>query len=237
MFFSFLFQGELSSMGPTPVLTSSEFDSPVFPEELATSRADSKASPLYQRLLSALISEDSMGVNEDLQVDLDDDSEFSVLNNMEFNGFRNNERLELDESENDGSAILFKGVDKSAHHCNGKFPDNSPIDFVDIQYDKLGIDEKIYLEAQSLGISIDLMPSISNVEDEGIADEIKKLEEAICNEGSKKKEIVDRLLKPAIEMKELQEKYEFSLTLLFGHSIVDLNYDLTVFHLCFFFFP
>jgi hypothetical protein len=175
-------QGELSSMGPTPVLTSSEFDSPVFPEELATSRADSKASPLYQRLLSALISEDSMGVNEDLQVDLDDDSEFSVLNNMEFNGFRNNERLELDESENDGSAILFKGVDKSAHHCNGKFPDNSPIDFVDIQYDKLGIDEKIYLEAQSLGISIDLMPSISNVEDEGIADEIKKLEEAICNE-------------------------------------------------------
>jgi hypothetical protein len=150
-------QGELSSMGPTPVLTSSEFDSPVFPEELATSRADSKASPLYQRLLSALISEDSMGVNEDLQVDLDDDSEFSVLNNMEFNGFRNNERLELDESENDGSAILFKGVDKSAHHCNGKFPDNSPIDFVDIQYDKLGIDEKIYLEAQSLGISIDLM--------------------------------------------------------------------------------
>jgi len=52
---------------------------------------------------------------------------------------------------------LFKGVDKSAHHCNGKFPDNSPIDFVDIQYDKLGIDEKIYLEAQSLGISIDLM--------------------------------------------------------------------------------
>lgn len=47
--------------------------------------------------------------------------------------------------------------------------------------------------------------------------------------------MVDRLLKPAIEMKELQEKYEFSLTLLFGHAIVGLNYDLTVF-ICVFFF-
>ncbi|XP_010468807.1 PREDICTED: uncharacterized protein LOC104748928 [Camelina sativa] len=205
--------GEISSMDPPPVLTSSDFDSRVCPEEFATSRVDSKASPLYQRLLSALISEDSVGGNEDLQVngfgtmhDHDDDSEFSVLNNMEFNGFKNNERLELDESEDDESAILFKGVNKSAHHCNGKFPDNSPIDFLDIEYDKLGIDEKIYLEARSIGISLEPMPSISNVEDEGIADEIKKLEEAICKEGSKKKKMVDRLLKPAIEMKELQEK-------------------------------
>lgn len=140
-------------MGSTPVLTSSDFDSRVFPEELATSRVDSKDSPLYQRLLSALISEDSMGVNEDLQVDgfgamhdLDDDSEFSVLNNMEFNGFKKTERLELDESEDNGSAILFKGVNN-----------NSPFDFLDIQYDKLGIDEKIYLEAQSIGISLEPM--------------------------------------------------------------------------------
>lgn len=49
--------------------------------------------------------------------------------------------------------------------------------------------------------------------------------------------MVDRLLKPAIEMKELQEKYEFSLTLLFGHAIVGLNYDLTVFICVFFYFP
>lgn len=165
MFFP-LFQGELSSNGPTPVLTSSDFDSrDLFPEELTTSRVDSKASPLYQRLLSALISEDSMSVNGDLQVDgfgamhdLDEDSEFGILDNMvEFNGFRNNERLELDESEDDGSAILFKDVNKSAHQCNGKFPDHSPIDFLDIQYDKLGIDEKIYLEAKSIGLSLEPM--------------------------------------------------------------------------------
>ncbi|CAH2051240.1 unnamed protein product [Thlaspi arvense] len=207
-------EGELSSMGPSSVLTSSDFDRrDLFPEELATSRVDSKASPLYQRLLSALISEDSMSVNGDLQSDgfgamhdLDDDPELGVLNNMvEFNGFRNNEWLELDESEDDGSAILFKGV-KSAHQCNGKFSNHSSNHFLDIQYDKLGIDEKIYLEAQSIGISLEPMPSISSVEDEGIVDEIKKLEEAICKETSKKKEMVDRLLKPAIEMKENQEK-------------------------------
>lgn len=153
-------------MGPSPVLTSSDFDSrDLFPEELATSRVDSKASPLYQRLLSALISEDSMNVNEDLQVDgfgamhdLEDDSEFSVLNNMvEFNGFRNNERLDLDEPEDDGSGNLCKGINKPAHLCNGKFSDHSPIDFSEIPYDKLGIDEKIYLEAQSIGISLEPM--------------------------------------------------------------------------------
>ncbi|CAA7022255.1 unnamed protein product [Microthlaspi erraticum] len=208
-------EGELSSVVPSPVMSSSDFDSrDLCPEELATSRVDFKASPLYQRLLSALISEDSISVNEDIQVDgfgamhdLDDDSEFSVLNNMvDFNGFRNNERLDLDESEDDGSAILYKSFNKSAHHCNGKFSDYSPIDFLDIQYDKLGIDEKIYLEAQSIGLSIEPMPSISNMEDEGIVDEIKKMEEAICKEGSKKKEMVERLLKPAIEMKEIQEK-------------------------------
>ncbi|XP_023641648.1 uncharacterized protein LOC17893718 isoform X2 [Capsella rubella] len=203
-------QGELSSMGPTPVLTSSDYDSRVFPEEFATSRVDSKASPLYQRLLSALISEDSMGENEDFQVngfgamhDHEDDSEFGVLNN--------NERLELDESEDDGSAILFKGVNKSAH-----------IDFLDIQYEKLGIDEKIYLEAQSIGISLEPMPSISSVEDEGIADEIKMLEEAICKEGSKKKEMVDRLLKPAIEMKEVQEK---GLDQLGYEKLIEMAYE------------
>ncbi|KAG2298386.1 hypothetical protein Bca52824_034858 [Brassica carinata] len=206
-------QGELSSMGPSSVLTSSDFDSrDLYPEELATSRVDSKASPLYHRLLSALISEDSMSINEDLHVDgfgamrdLDDDSEFSVLNE---NGFRNNERLEHDDYEpaDDGSAILFNGFSNSAYHCNGKFLDHSPIDFSDIPYDKLGIDEKIYLEAQSIGISLEPMPSISNVEDEGIVDEIKKLEEAIRKEGSKKKEMVDRLLKHATEMKEIQER-------------------------------
>ncbi|CAN7047654.1 unnamed protein product [Brassica rapa subsp. trilocularis] len=201
-------QGELFSMGPSPVLTPPDFDSrDLYPEELATRTVDSKASPLYHRLLSALISEDSMSVNEDLQVDefgamhdLDDHSEFSVLMN---NGFRNHEWLEHDESED---AILFKGVNNSAYHCNDKFSEHSPIDFSNIPYDKLGIDEKIYLEAQSIGISLEPMPSISNVEDEGIVDEIKKLEEAICKEGFKKKEMVDRLLKPALEMRETQEK-------------------------------
>ncbi|CAF2163196.1 unnamed protein product [Brassica napus] len=203
-------QGELFSMGPSsPVLTSSDFDSrDLYPEELATSSVDSKASPLYHRLLSALISEDSMSINEDVHVDgfgaihdLDEDSEFSVLND---NGFRNNDDY---ESEDGASAILFNGFNKSAYyHCNGKILDHSPIDFSDIPYDKLGIDEKIYLEAQSIGISLEPMPSISNVEEEGIIDEIKKLEEAICKEGCKKKEMVDRLLKSAIEMKEIQER-------------------------------
>uniref|UniRef100_A0A1J3FJG8 Uncharacterized protein n=1 Tax=Noccaea caerulescens TaxID=107243 RepID=A0A1J3FJG8_NOCCA len=203
-------QGELSSMGTTPVGISSDFNSrETFPEELATSRADSKAAPLYQRLLSALISEDSTSVNEDLQFDgfgADAESEFSVLNHMvEFNGYRS-DRLDFDELEDDVSVIPLKGVNSSAHHVNGRFSDHLSADFSDIQYETLGIDEKIYMEAQSIGICLDPMPSISNLEDEGIVDDIKTLEEAISEVGSKKKEMLNRLLKPALEMKELQEK-------------------------------
>jgi hypothetical protein len=197
-------------MGTTPGGTSSDFDShEIFPEELASSKVDSKAAPLYQRLLSALISEDSASVNEDLQFDgfgADVESEFSVLNHMmEFNGYRS-DRLEFDELEDDVSVIPLKGVNSSAHHVNGRLSDHLSIDFSDIQYETLGIDEKIYMEAQSIGICLDPMPSISNVEDEGIVDDIKTLEEAICEVVSKKKDMLNRLLKPALEMKERQEK-------------------------------
>ncbi|CAH2077552.1 unnamed protein product [Thlaspi arvense] len=201
--------GELS-MGTTPVETSSDFDGrEIFPEELTPSRVDSKAAPLYQRLLSALISEDSSSVNEDLQFDgfgADAESEFSVLNHMvEFNGYRS-DRLELDELDDDVSVIPLKGVNSSADNVNGGFSDHLPIDFSDIQYETLGIDEKIYMEAQSIGICLEPMPRISNVEDGGIVDDIKTLEEAIREVGSKKKEMLNRLLKPALEMKERQEK-------------------------------
>ncbi|CAH8322423.1 unnamed protein product [Eruca vesicaria subsp. sativa] len=199
--------GDLSSMGTTPVGSASDFDGrDTFPEELTTSREDSKAAPLYQRLLSALISEDSTSVNEDLQFGAEDESELSVLNNMmDSNGYKS-DRLDFDELEDDVSVMTLKGVNSSAHNVNGRFSDHLSSDFSDIQYENLGIDEKIYMEAQSIGICLEPMANISSVEDEGIADEIKKLEEAIYEVGSKKKEMLNRIIKPALEMKELQEK-------------------------------
>lgn len=148
-------------MGTTPVGASSDFDNrEIFPEELVTSRVEAKAAPLYQRLLSALISEDSTSVNEDLQFDgfgADAESEFSALNQMvEFNGYRS-DRLELDDLEDDVSVIPLKGVNNSAHHVNGRFSDNLSMDFSDVQYETLGIDEKIYMEAQSIGICLEPM--------------------------------------------------------------------------------
>lgn len=201
-------------MGSTPVGSASDFDGrDIFSEELTTSRDDSKATPLYQRLLSALISEDSTSVNDDLQFGAEDESELSVLNHMEFNGYRT-DRLELDEPEDDVSVMTLKGINSSAHNVSGRFSDHISSDFSDIPYQNLGIDEKIYMEAQSIGICLEpmvyspiprssitfemlltdviefgfglmcchcvlLQANISNMEDEGIVDEIKTLEEAI----------------------------------------------------------
>ena len=53
----------------------------------------------------------------------------------------------------------------------------------------------------------------------------------LFSQGSKKKEMVDRLLKPALEMRETQEKYEFSLTLRFVLAFVNMDYDLCFFPL------
>ncbi|XP_013714523.1 uncharacterized protein BNAC01G08670D isoform X2 [Brassica napus] len=200
--------GDRSAMGTsttTPVGTASDFDGrDIFPEEVTTSREDSKAAPLYQRLLSALISEDS--TDADLQFGAEDESELNVLNHMvESNGYRS-DRLEFDELEDDVSVMTLKGVNSSAQNVNGRFSDHLSMDFSDIPYENLGIDEKIYMEAQSIGICLEPMANISSVEDEGIVDEIKTLEEAIYEVGCKKKEMLNRLLKPALEMKERQEK-------------------------------
>lgn len=145
-------------MGTTPIGSASDFDGrDIFPDELTTSREDSKAAPLYQRLLSALISEDSTSVDADLQVGVEDESELSVLNHMvEFNGYRS-DRLEFDELEDDVSVMALKGVDSSAHNVNGRFSDHLSSDFSDIPYENLGIDEKIYMEAQSIGICLEPM--------------------------------------------------------------------------------
>lgn len=145
-------------MGTTPVGSASEFDGrDIYPEDFTTSREDSKAAPLYQRLLSALISEDSISVNEDLQFGAEDESELNVLNHMvESNGYRS-DRLEFDELEDDVPGMMLKGVNSSAHNVNGRFSDHLSRDFSDIPYENLGIDEKIYMEAQSIGICLEPM--------------------------------------------------------------------------------
>lgn len=50
----------------------------------------------------------------------------------------------------------------------------------------------------------------------------------LFSQGSKKKAIVDTLLKPALEMRKTQEKYKFSLTLRFVLAFVNMDYDLMV---------
>lgn len=75
---------------------------------------------------------------------------------VEFNGYRS-DRLEFDELEDDVFGMMFKGVNSLVYNVNGRFLDYLFRDFLDILYENLGIDEKIYMEVQFIGICLEFM--------------------------------------------------------------------------------
>ncbi|KAF7837933.1 uncharacterized protein G2W53_006415 [Senna tora] len=76
----------------------------------------------------------------------------------------------------------------------------------ELQYDSLNMNIKLLLELQSVGVFIEPVPDMLQPDDEGICEDINKLEENYHRQFSKKKGLLDVLLKSASETNELQEK-------------------------------
>ncbi|KAJ7979300.1 Serine/arginine repetitive matrix protein 2 isoform 2 [Quillaja saponaria] len=180
--------------------------------------------PLSQKLIAALISEeDCVRESEDFKSDAcGNDFEFdgelqSNLNyqsgaNFQFpghsayNGYRISGKLEYDDAESD-----IGWSSNSGHTLNGLLSDKAvPIlDCSEFQYDGLDINEKLLLEIQSIGIFPESVPNMAQAEDEGIGEDIIRLEDIYHEQVSKKKSMLDRLLKSASTTKERQEmKFE-----------------------------
>ncbi|XP_050270171.1 uncharacterized protein LOC126714184 isoform X1 [Quercus robur] len=194
-------------------------------EQLVPGIGDHSVIPLYQRLIAALISEEdcSNGI-EDLKFsayEMDGDLESNSLNHQSlinfqfagptaFNGYRITGKMEHDEPESDMVGFLNTGMNSNfGHSPNGLHSDQTLMPSMgcsEYLYDNMHINEKLLLEIQSIGIFPEPVPDMAQMEDEGISDEISRLEEKSQGQFSKKKDLLDRLLKSSSAMKDLQEK-------------------------------
>ncbi|XP_039044251.1 uncharacterized protein LOC120183656 isoform X2 [Hibiscus syriacus] len=193
-------------------------------DEILLDTRDNNVIPLCQRFLAALIpEEDSDSGNEDPQLDIygtgyQVDGElgsnglshivnFQSTGHACFNGYRTSGWPEYDNPEID--ILGTTGISSTfSHSLNGSFPDKPMPDMVcsEFQYESMNINEKLLLEAQSIGIFLEPMPDITQMDDDEICDDISKLEEKLDEQVSRKKGLLDKLLKAASETRTLQEK-------------------------------
>ncbi|OMO91719.1 hypothetical protein COLO4_18160 [Corchorus olitorius] len=166
---------------------------------------DNNAIPLYQRFLAALIpEEDSDNGNEGHAFDLygtgfEMDGELgsnglSHIVNFQstghaFNGYRITGKPEHDDPEIDMLGNM--GINSNfSHSMNGTFPDELMPGMVCSEFQYVNL----------------FQPDLAQMEDDEIREDISKLEEKHKEQVSKKKGLLDKLLKAASETRETQEK-------------------------------
>ncbi|KAL5768575.1 hypothetical protein ACOSQ2_015358 [Xanthoceras sorbifolium] len=212
-------------------------------EQLVPGDRDHNEIPLYQRFMAALITEeDYSSGNEEIDVygtefELDRELEsngsdhqfnFQSVGRNTFNGYRiTGKQVIDDEPEIDMLGISNTGINSSSgQSLNGVLPDQALIPgmaFAEFQYnDSMQISEKLLLEARSIGIYPEPGSDVAQMDDEGISEEIKKLEERYHEQVTVKQGLLDKLLKSASETKELQEK-EFEQRAL--DKLVAMSYE------------
>nr|GFB91040.1 hypothetical protein [Tanacetum cinerariifolium] len=129
-----------------------------------------------QRLLTSLISEE----------DNNDDLKFSVCGSS----FEPETNVQSDAVNN--SYLL------------GSQPESHVMDHY--QYSNMSMDERILLEIHSLGLYPSRVPDSIHPVDEDISNDISRLQEKHNHQVSRKKTLLNKLLKSTDEARELQEK-------------------------------
>ncbi|KAJ6428770.1 hypothetical protein OIU84_020439 [Salix udensis] len=155
------------------------------------SRTRNKATPLYQRVLSALIVED--GSEEFAENSGGRDISFQCTGDTSpgGNGFMHSKTgmfPGIFENSDEKSAIHSNVFNMSAYDCH---------------YEQLGLEEKLLMELQSVGLYPETVPDLADGEDESINEDIIKLQKKLKQVG--KKEHLDNLTKAIEEGRELQE--------------------------------
>ncbi|KAH1131880.1 hypothetical protein J1N35_003258 [Gossypium stocksii] len=195
----------------------------VHSQQLLLDTRNNNVIPLCQRFLSALIPEEDIDSgNEDLLFDsyetgFEMDGElgcngltrinFQSTGHASFDGYRITEKPEHDDPEIDMLGNIGTNSNFS-HSRNGSFPDQQMPGMVcsELQYESMTTNEKLILEAQSIGIFLEPLPDIAQMGDVEILEDISKLEEKHKEQVSKKKGVLDKLLKAASETRTIQEK-------------------------------
>ncbi|CAJ1975779.1 unnamed protein product [Sphenostylis stenocarpa] len=185
-------------------------------EQLQLAKGESNGIPLCQRLICALISEECSSESEDIKFEAcdteseaDGELDLSSLDHHSrsnsylgchsaYNGYRITKTVGHDEIESDKVDISSTGLNSRQ---------NMPsLSCSELQYATLSMNEKLLLELQSIGISPESVPEMLQANDEGICEDINRLEEHHQGQMSKRNCLLDGLLKSASVTKEVQEK-------------------------------
>ncbi|XP_012443568.2 uncharacterized protein LOC105768266 isoform X1 [Gossypium raimondii] len=199
-------------------------DGEVLSPQLVLDTGDKNVISLCQRFIAALIPEEVSDCgNEDLPCDsygtgFEMDGElgsnglshivnFQSTGHTSFNGYRITGKPEHDDSEIGmlRNAEIHSNFSPS---LNGTFGNQSMPGSVcsEFQYESMNINEKLLLEAQSVGIFLEPLPDVAQMEDDEICADISKLEEKLNEQVSKKKGLLEKLLETATETRRTQEK-------------------------------
>ncbi|KAK8294958.1 hypothetical protein V6Z12_D05G033800 [Gossypium hirsutum] len=168
-------------------------DGEVLSPQLVLDTGDKNVISLCQRFIAALIPEEVSDCgNEDLPCD-------SYGTGFEMDGELGSNGLSHIVNFQSTGHTSFNG-----YRITGKPEhDDSEIEF---QYESMNINEKLLLEAQSVGIFLEPLPDVAQMEDDEICADISKLEEKLNEQVSKKKGLLEKLLETATETRRTQEK-------------------------------
>ncbi|KAF8401033.1 hypothetical protein HHK36_014336 [Tetracentron sinense] len=144
---------------------------------------------------------------------------FQIVGRAASNGYRITatrsylEELELehDELEHDNEVVDPNTgiISNFGHSLNGLHPDQAVMPRMactEFHYDLMSLDERLLLEVQSVGIFPEPVPDLAQREDEEISEEISRLEDKHHEQVFKKKSLLSKLEKSAMDVRELQER-------------------------------
>ncbi|KAI3754169.1 hypothetical protein L1987_53947 [Smallanthus sonchifolius] len=168
---------------------------------------------LCQRLLAALISEEDN--NDDLEYNVYG-SVFELRTDVSGGKFSSSYRIdstlrscnEVAHSQSDNHVMsVDSAIATGFDHCyNGLLSDSEMIPSSQYHYSNMSIDERLLMEIHSLGLYPACVPDLVHSGDEDISKDISRLEEKHHQQVSRKKNLLDKLLKSTEVARELHEK-------------------------------
>ncbi|KAL8166714.1 hypothetical protein V2J09_008213 [Rumex salicifolius] len=179
-------------------------------------------TPLYQRVLSALIMEDELeefertncgrspsfsggelGCITEEKLFSNGDTSYSRSSNIDI-------PCQLDLWEGERSFMHSEGLLPASYQGNLKGPITPQINICDdssslVQYAQMSIDEKLLIELQSIGLHPESVPDLAEGEDE-VLEETLQLQKQLRQVGPKKKLCLGKMLKVMEEEKDGEER-------------------------------
>ncbi|KAM7463800.1 hypothetical protein LguiA_031921 [Lonicera macranthoides] len=158
-----------------------------------------KVTPLYQRVLSALIVEDEIEDYEEINVG----RSMSVQNTT--CGFPYDTLIEAEPRKRDGMEF----------ECDSMLGMSS----FDCQYEQMGLNDKLLLELQSIDLYPDVVPNLDDKEDEMITQQIVQLKKGLDQQIGKRKTCLDKLYKAIGSTTEARDLEQVAMD-----KLVELSY-------------